>query len=133
VDTRDAARRWVDTWRTNWIARRAEPIAALYAADARYTTEPYREPRVGPAGALDYLRPVLAEEEDIRAWFAEPIVDGDRAAISWWAHFIEDGVAATYAGTSNLRFDGNGLVIDEWDSWNHADGRVDPPDGWGQR
>ena len=133
VNTRDAARRWADTWLANWVARSPEPIVALFGEGARYSTAPFRDPHIGPAGALDYVAPVLAEETDVRAWFAEPIVDGDRASISWWANFIEDGAETTYAGTSILRFDAQGLVIDEWDSWNRSDGRVDPPAGWGAR
>lgn len=131
MDTRSAARRWSDTWRTNWIAQRAAPIAAFYAAGAKYGTAPFREPRMGPEGALAYLEPVLAEESEIEAWFGEPIVDGDRAAIQWWAAFTENGEQATYAGVSILRFDADGLVVDEWDAWNRADGRLSPPPGWG--
>ena len=38
----------------------------------------------------------------------------------------------TYAGTSTLRFDADGLVLDEWDTWNEAEGRHEPADGWGR-
>ena len=86
---------------------------------------------IGPAGAREYVMPVLAEEADVKAWFGEPIVDGDRAAVQWWASLIENGEEVTYAGTSNLRFNADGLVLDEWDSWNRADGRLEPPPGWG--
>ena len=95
MDTRAAARRWAETWRQNWIARRALPIAALYAPGATYSTAPFREPRLGLEGALAYLEPALAEESEIEAWFGEPIVDGDRAAVQWWASFLEDGQEAT--------------------------------------
>ena len=130
-DSRAAAHRWAQTWRENWIARNGEPIVALYAEGATYSTAPFREPRIGPAGARDYLVPVLAEEADVKAWFGEPIFDGDRASISWWASFLEEGQEATYAGTSVLRLNEEGLVVDEWDTWNRADGRMEPPPGWG--
>lgn len=87
---------------------------------------------MGPKGAMDYLGPVFADESDVRAWFGEPIVDGNRAAIQWWASLIEDGQEITYAGTSVLRFDADGLVADEWDTWNQADERHEPLPGWGQ-
>jgi hypothetical protein len=132
MDTRSAAQRWADTWRRSWVATEPEPIAALYAPTASYATAPFRTPHIGPAGAIDYLRPVLAEETDVRAWFGEPIVDGDRAAVQWWASLVENGEAVTYAGTSILRFDADGLVIDEWDSWGRADGRLEPRAGWGE-
>jgi hypothetical protein len=132
VDTREAARRWADTWRNSWIARDGEPIVDLYAEGARYATAPFRDPHIGPEGAREYVLPVLAEEADVKAWFAEPIVDGERASVSWWAYFLEDGVEVTYAGTSVLRFNEEGLVVDEWDSWNQAEGRLEPPPGWGR-
>jgi len=132
METRSAARRWADTWRRSWVARAPEPIAALYAPTATYATAPFRTTHVGPAGALAYLEPVFVEESDVRAWFGEPIVDGDRAAVQWWASFLENGEEATYAGVSILRFDADGLVIDEWDAWNRADGRLEPPAGWGE-
>src|ERR671935_3158054 len=108
MDTRAAAHRWADTWRDSWVARDGEPIIALYAEGARYATAPFREPQIGPEGARAYVVPVLAEESDVRAWFSEPIVDGDRAAVSWWASFLEEGVEVTYAGTSILRFNDEG-------------------------
>ena len=132
MDTRSAARRWADTWRRGWVARDPPPIAALYAQGASYATAPFRTPHVGPAGAMEYLAPVLAEEENVLAWFAEPIVDGDRAAVQWWASFLEEGKDVTYAGVSVLRFDADGLVIDEWDAWNTTDGRLEPPAGWSE-
>ena len=59
---------------------------------------------------------------------SEPIVAGDRAAVSWWASLLENGREMTLAGTSVLRFDGDGLVIEQWDAWNQADERRQPPD-----
>jgi hypothetical protein len=70
----------------------------------------------------------FAEEADPRVWMAHPIVDGDRAAISWWASLREGGVDTRLAGTSILRFDRAGLVVEQWDSWNRADGRGEPQD-----
>jgi hypothetical protein len=132
MQTREAARRWADTWRTNWVAQRHEPIAALYAPNARYGTAPFREPYIGPSGALEYLAPVFAEESDVAAWFGEPIVDGRRASIQWWASLLEQGAEVTYAGTSIVQFDEDGLVVEEWDSWNRTDGRLAPSATWGR-
>jgi hypothetical protein len=33
--------------------------------------------------------------------------------------------------TAMLRFDADGLVIEQRDAWNQADGLRSPPDGWG--
>lgn len=127
MTTRTAARRWAEAWRTAWEALDVEPIVALYAPDAIFSTGPFREPYRGPEGVRVYVERVFAEEESPRVWTSEPIVDGDRASISWWASLREDGADTTLAGTSVLRFDGDGLVVEQWDSWNAADGRRQPP------
>ncbi len=130
MDTRTAAERWAQTWRDNWIAGKPEPIAVLYAPGAVYSTGPFRVPYRGPEGALAYLRPVLADESEVAALFGTPIVDGDRAAVQWWASMVEEGEPVTYAGTSVLRFDADGRVVDEWDTWNRSDGRLGPVGSW---
>ena len=65
------------------------------------------------------------------AWQAldpEPIVNGDRASVSWWASLREEGADTTLAGTSVLRFDPDGLVVEQWDTWNVLRARRSPPD-----
>ena len=71
----------------------------------------------------------LGEEEDPKVWMSDPIVDGDRASISWWASLREDGADTTLAGTSVMRFDANGLVVEQWDTWNQVGELREPPDG----
>ena len=78
----------------------------------------------------EYVTRAFGEEESPRVWVSEPIVDGDRASISWWAALREDDADATLAGTSVLRFDAAGLVIEQWDAWNGLDGRRAPPASW---
>jgi len=128
MDTAAAAARWADTWKRAWEALDPDAIVALYAEDAVVSTEPFREPARGrDAGVRGYISRVFGEERDPRVWIGTPIVDGDRAAISWWASLIEDGADATLAGTSVLRFDGAGFVVSQWDAWNALDVRRDPP------
>ena len=132
MDTRAAAARWADTWRRAWEALEIDPIAALYAADARLTTQPFRAVDLGRAGVTEYVTGAFAEERDVRAWFGTPVVDGDRASVEWWAALLEDGAEVTLAGTSSLQFDADGLVVAQRDTWNMAPGRHEPPDGWGR-
>jgi hypothetical protein len=132
VETRDAAQRWADTWQRNWNGRNVEPIVALYAPDAEYAVSPFREPGLGPEGVRVYLNRVFAEESDVSSRFGEPIVDGDRAAVQWWATYLEAGRYITLAGTSVLRFDDEGLVVDEWDTWEEIEGHRTPADSWGR-
>jgi hypothetical protein len=131
VDTVEAARRWASVWRSGWESKDTDAIVALYAAEARHWSAPFREPGIGRDGVRAYIQGAFDEEDDIRAWFAEPVVDGDRAAVAWWATMIEEGRETTLAGNSLLRFDAAGLVVSQWDSWNQTDGRQEPAPDWG--
>ena len=130
MSARDAAARWAATWRDAWQAGDPEPIVALYAPHATFSTQPFREPFRGPDGVRDYVTRVLAEEEDQRVRMSDPIVEGDRASISWWASLRENGTDMTLAGTSVLRFDAAGLVVEQWDAWNVLDARREAPATW---
>lgn len=127
MTTTDAARRWAETWRTGWEALDAESIVALYDPGALLSTEPFREPYRGRQGVRDYVTRVFAEEQDPRVAVSDPIVDDDRAAVSWWASLREEGADTTLAGTSVLRFNADGLVVEQWDAWNAAPERRAPP------
>ena len=58
-------------------------------------------------------------------------MDGDRAAVEWWATVVSADGEQTLAGCSLLRFDPDGRVVEEHDYWNAADGHVQPFDAWG--
>lgn len=118
-------------WKQGWEALDAEPILTCYATEALLSTEPFRDPYRGRDGVRDYVVRVFGEEDDPRVWVAEPIVDGPRAAISWWASLRENGEDSTLAGTSILRFDADGLVVEQWDAWNHHPDRREPPRDFG--
>lgn len=108
---------------------------ALYAEDASYSSEPYRIPFRGRDGARAYVAGAFAEEDDVCAWFGRPIVTGSRAAVQWWASLVEEGKGVTLAGISILTFDAEGLVVDQWDTWNTIAVRrepPEPPEGWGR-
>ena len=59
----------------------------------------------------------FAVEEAVECRFAEPIASGERAAVEWSASFVEADKAVTLAGTTVLRFDFAGLVVDHVDYW----------------
>jgi hypothetical protein len=132
VDTHDAARRWADTWKSAWEAKDTEAIVALYAPDVIFSTQPFRTPYLRRAGVREYVSQAFSEEEAVRVWVGSPIVEGDRAAIEWWAALLENGIETSLAGTSVLRFDNDGQVVEQRDAWNQADGRREPPDNWGR-
>lgn len=129
-DTRSAARGWAATWKRCWEALEPEPIVALYAESSIYSSEPFREAYRGRDGVRAYLEGSFGDESEVRAWFSEPVVDGDRASVSWWATLVDSGERVTLAGTSLLRFDADGLAVDQWDAWNMLSGWREPPEGW---
>jgi SnoaL-like domain len=130
MDVQAAARRWAETWERAWRVRDVEPIVALYADDALYRALVFREPDRGLAGVRRYLEENFGIEEEIECWFGEPIAAADRAAIEWWATWIEEGRRLTLAGTTVLRFDSDGQVVDHRDYWNQVERREPPFEGW---
>ena len=128
VDTQAAARAWIDAWTRAWRALDAELLAPVYSEEAVHRSHPFRE----PASPLEYARWALAEEEgEPEVWMGEPFVVEDRAAVEWWAVVIENGAETSLAGTSWLRFDGDGHVLEQLDYWGTAPGRRTPWEGWG--
>ena len=124
------ARRWAEVWERAWEAGDVEAVVALYDPDCTFSSEPFRVPYRGRDGVREYVSRVFADETDVRAWFASPLTDGDHASVEWWATLREGGAEITLAGTSVLRFDPSGLVVDQRDTWNQADGLTSPPEGW---
>ena len=132
MDGAAAARRWARTWQRAWERGDVESVVALYADDAVFLSQPFRSPHQGRVGAREYVSEAFAEESGVRCWFGEPVVDGGRAAVEWWAALAEDGREITLAGVSMLRFGPDGRVVEQRDAWNQADGRREPPLGWGR-
>jgi ketosteroid isomerase-like protein len=125
-----AAKLWATTWERAWPVKDIEAITALYADQAAYRALAFREPDFGLSGVRDYLTRTFATENDISCRFGEPIAAGDRAAIEWWANWIEDGQPVTMAGATVLRFDLDGRVVDHRDYWNHSGKHGAPYAGW---
>jgi hypothetical protein len=93
----------------------AGPIVALYREDAVFQSHPFR-----PAeSAADYITRTFAEESSATCEFDEPIVDGDRAAVPWRGSTqLKQGGGEELSGVSLLRFDAEGLVIEQRDVWS---------------
>jgi hypothetical protein len=122
MDGTAAARRWADVWERGWQAADVDAIAALYADGALFLSSPFRPHQ--PPG--EYVTWAFGEQAAAVCRFGAPVVDGDRAAVDWWA-VVTDGVGAdeTLAGTSLLRFDADGLVVEQRDVWASEPGRRD--------
>ena len=90
-----------------------------------FYSHPFRA-RQGPA---EYVQWAFDDQQSAECRFGEPVVDGARAAVDWWAVVrSKDGTLQSLAGTSLLRFDHEGLVVEQRDAWADADGRRELPD-----
>jgi len=129
MTARDAARRWADTWARAWPARDVEAIAALQATGGDHWASMFR-PYRGRAGLRTYLEECFAEEtRPARVRFAEPQVDGDRAAVEYWAVIYVKEAPVTITGCTVLRFDESGLVAEARDYSHVKEGDHSPPQG----
>ena len=115
MDAERVANNWASTWARAWPERDVEAIVSLYAERALYRALIFREPDHGPAGVRRYLTENFGLEEEIECRFGKPIVGGDRAAVEWWATWIENGQRLTLAGVTVLRIDDDGLIADHRD------------------
>lgn len=130
MDAADAARNWAAVWSEAWPKRDIDAILALYADSVVYRALAFREADRGPDGVRRYLNTNFAVEDEIECRFGDPIVADDRAAVEWWASWIERGEQLTLAGVTVLRFDPDGKVVDHRDYWNEIE-RLEPPyAGW---
>jgi hypothetical protein len=129
VDAASAARAWVEAWAQAWPAADAARVASRYAVGARFHSHPFRDHQA-PG---EYAAWAFSEQAAAECRFGEPVVDGDRAAVDWWAVVTgRGGGEETLAGTSLLRFGGDGLVVEQRDVWAAEEGRRELPH-WARR
>jgi hypothetical protein len=121
MDAWAAASAWVDGWRRGWEAGDADVIGALYADDAVYRSHPFGEPE---ASAHAYALRAFAEDDLVECRFGEPAVDGDRAAVEYWAILRTPRGEETLAGVTLLRFGPDGRVVEHRDYWSMQPGRT---------
>lgn len=126
MNTHEATRAWIEAWQKGWPAEDVDRIASRYRPDAPYRSNPFRD----VSTAREYVTQAFGEEDLVRCWFGLPIVEGDHAAIEYWAILrTPDGSDITIAGHSHLRFDDAGLVAEHRDYWTQRDGAIEPPPG----
>jgi ketosteroid isomerase-like protein len=123
VDVKAAARAWVEGWTKGWEAGDADAIGALYAEGAVFRSHPFREPE---KSGRDYALRAFQDEELVECRFGEPVVDGDRAAVEYWAVLSADGEEETLAGIALIRFAPDGFVVEQRDYWSMQPGRTPP-------
>ncbi len=127
MDTREAAERWARTWAGAWARQDLEAIAALQAEGGDHYASLFR-PYRGREGLRDYLNECFDDETaPAETWFAEPVVDGDTAAVEYWAVITTADGPVTITGCTVVRFDEAGLVAEARDYSHQKDGRHEPP------
>lgn len=124
MTTADAVAAWVDAWSEGWASHDPARVAAAYALDCVFRSQPFRSAGRGRQAAFDYARQSFEEEQSARFAFGAPLVAANgRAAVEYRAVITApDGTVTTIAGTSMLRFGEDGLVTEHLDTWTEADG-----------
>jgi nuclear transport factor 2 (NTF2) superfamily protein len=114
----------VEAWEDGWARHDPDVITARYAPDCTFRSHPFRPAAQGRDEAGAWIREAFAGERSARFAFGEPIVSPDaRAAVEYRAVIkATNGTESTLAGTTVLRFDDTGLVVDHRDYWAIIDG-----------
>jgi hypothetical protein len=121
----EGARAWVEAWKDGWARHDAGVIAARYAVDCRFRSEPFRSLEHGRAAPLAYASRSFEEEESATFTFGEPVVGADgRAAVEYRAVIVPPGGGepTTIHGVSLLRIGPDGLVSEHRDTWTELEG-----------
>jgi SnoaL-like domain len=122
-------KRWAERYQSAWENDDPDAAAALYRPDCVFRSAPFREPEP----PIEYTRRVFPEAKAENVHFGEPVEEGDRTAVEWWAILVTPGgEEQTLAGCSMLRFDDEGLVVESRDYWHMEPGCCEPPAGWGR-
>jgi hypothetical protein len=120
MDAEAPARAWIERWTSGWQNADAETIGALYAPDAVFRSHPFREPE---RSAREYALRAFSDETLVECRFGEPVVDGDRAGVEYWAILVADDAEETLAGIALIRFGPDGRVVEQRDYWSMEPGR----------
>jgi ketosteroid isomerase-like protein len=131
---RQMAQRFVDRYKQVWEDWDVDGWVDLFSDDAVYYEHPTDETLVGSEQLAEYLRKEHSEEGQASVRMGEPIVDGDKLVVEFWATMIrDDGERATLTGCMIARLDpSDGRCVHYRQYWFELDGHVAPFDGWGE-
>ena len=122
---------WLERYRRAWIQRDADAAGALFTEDAIYREQPYEPPFVGRAAIREYWSRVTRTQAGIELRYGQPVVDGTRVAVEWWANLTDNGSPVTIAGEFLLQFTEQGECRELREYWIFTGARKEPPPGWG--
>jgi hypothetical protein len=122
---------WLERYRRAWIERDADAAKRLFTEDATYREQPFQAPFVGREAIRDYWARVTASQTSVELRYGQPIVDGRRLAVEWWANLQTSDGPLTLAGEFLLLFADSGECRELREYWVLARERVEPPHEWG--
>ena len=122
---------WLARYRRAWIERDAAAASRLFTDDATYREQPFQAPFVGREAIRDYWARVTASQTSVELRYGQPIVDGRRLAVEWWANLQTSDGPLTLAGEFLLLFADSGECRELREYWVLVQERVEPPQGWG--
>jgi hypothetical protein len=123
---------WIAAYARAWVGRDPDAAAALFTEDAVYRSSPFRQPHTGSEAIRDYWARATSTQEDLDLRFGEPVVEGRKAVVEWWAIMRDEGAWITLPGSLLLRFAADGRCEELREYWHVEDGRHEPPPGWGR-
>lgn len=126
---RKHAESWMEALRGGWVDGDPDAIGRLFTDDVMYRTSPYEEPLVGRDSVVTYWKDEMAGTVSTEVAFGEPLIDGDRVAVEWWAIVSKDGAETTDSGALILEFSGH-LCSQLHEYWMLRDGRMDLPENY---
>ena len=122
---------WLAAYRWAWEQADTPAVLGLFTEDAAYRSHPLRPTHGGHAGVAAYWDRATADQRDVRVRFGDPVVDGDRVAVEWWATMTAGGDPATLVGCLLLSFAADGRCRSLRECWHVAEKLLDPPADWG--
>ena len=126
------AEEWIAAYRRAWLERDPERVVELFTDDAVYRSSPFREPHFGSAGIRDYWTRATSTQEELDLRFGDPVVEGSKVVVEWWAIMRDEGAWITLPGCLLLRFAEDGRCEELREYWHVEDGRHEPHPGWGR-
>jgi uncharacterized protein (TIGR02246 family) len=119
---------WIERYGRAWEDADADGAAALFTEDAVYRSSPFREPHVGRDAIRAYSADATGTRTRVR--FGRPVEEANRAAVEWWATYIEaEEGEITLPGCLILQFASDGRCEELRETWNYAAGAQRPPPG----
>ena len=75
----------------------------------------------------DYWTRATSTQEELELRFGEPVVEGSKVVVEWWAVMRDEGAWITLPGALLLRFAADGRCEELREYWHVEDGRREPP------